>query len=126
MQILLLPTAIDYITDKYFEGLVKWLKGAQVPMQSGLLPDTDENGEYCLKVKHPVRLTKPPYGIVQTRIKAKYFRKAKLVKSGEYYVAKLDLYEKPRGGGFCSVRQRSCRFNSVISRNRYGCARQSR
>lgn len=96
-RFLLLPTAIDYITDKYFEGLVKWLKGAQVPMQSGLLPDTDENGEYCLKVKTSCSINKTSvWYCTNADKKAKYFRKAKLVKSGEYYVAKLDLYEKNR------------------------------
>ncbi len=92
---LILPNALDYFSDRYFESLVKWLKGAQVPVVSQLNSFTDSNGDYCLKVQTSSSINKTSvYYCTNPRNRARYWRKAKLVKDGSYYVAKPDLYEK--------------------------------
>lgn len=94
-RFLTIPTSIDYITDKYFGGLVRWLKGAQVPVQQPLTSVVDENGDYCIMVQTSgsINRTSVWYCCNPTG-RAKYWRIAKLVRDGEYYVAKLDLYDK--------------------------------
>ena len=92
---LVLPNSYNYITDKYFEGLVKWLKGARVPSPLPLIPATDANGDYCLKVKTSSSIAKTSvWYCANADCKAKYWRTARLSREGDYYVAKLDLYDK--------------------------------
>ena len=94
-RFLTIPTAIDYLTDKYFDGLVRWLKGAQVPVQQPLTAITDENGDYCIRVQTSGSINKTSvWYCCNPRGRAKYWRIAKLVRDGEYYVAKLDLFDK--------------------------------
>lgn len=92
---LILPNALDYFSDRYFESLVKWLKGAQVPVVSQLTSGTDAHGDYCLRVQTSSSINKTSVWYCSNpRNRAMYWRQAKLVKDGEFYVAKLDLYEK--------------------------------
>ena len=92
---LILPNARDYITDKYFDGLVKWLKGAQVPTQLPLIAATDEKGDYCLKVKTSSSIAKTSvWYCANAGQRAKYWKCAKLVRDGDSYVAKLELHDK--------------------------------
>lgn len=92
---LILPNALDYFSDKYFESLVKWLKGAQVPVISQLSAFADANGDYCLKVQTSSSINKTSIWYCSNpRNRVMYWRQAKLVKDGAFYVAKLDLYEK--------------------------------
>lgn len=92
---LVLPNSYNYITDKYFEGLVKWLKGAQVPAPLPLIPATDAAGEYCLKVKTSSSIAKTSvWYCANADNTAKYWKTARLSREGDYYVAKLDLYDK--------------------------------
>jgi len=94
-RFLTLPNAIDYISDKYFDGLVRWLKGAQVPAQHTLMSETDANGDYYIKVKTSGSISKSSIWYCSNpKGRAKYWRNAKLTRDGEYYVAKLDLYDK--------------------------------
>ena len=50
-RFLTLPNAFDYVTDKYFDSVVRWIKGAQVPIPQSLTATTDSNGEYCIRVQ---------------------------------------------------------------------------
>ena len=94
-RFLTLPNAIDYISDKYFDGLVRWLKGAQVPLQQPLTASIDENGDYCIRVQTSGSINKTSlWYCCNPRGRAKYWRNAKLTRDGEYYVAKLDLFDK--------------------------------
>lgn len=94
-RFLTIPYAIDYLTDKYFDGLVKWLKGAQVPSSQLLSSTTDANGEYCIRVQTSGSINKTSICYCcNPKGRARYWRNAKLVREGEYYVAKLDLYDK--------------------------------
>lgn len=94
-RFLTIPYAIDYLTDKYFDGLVKWLKGAQVPLQQSLSATTDANGEYCIRVQTSGSINKTSICYCcNPKGRAKYWRNARLVREGEYYVAKIDLFDK--------------------------------
>lgn len=92
---LILPNSLDYFSDRYFESLVKWLKGAQVPVASQLSSHIDANGDYCLKVQTSSSINKTSVWYCSNpRNRAMYWRQAKLVKDGAFYIAKLDLYER--------------------------------
>ncbi|MDE7454977.1 MAG: hypothetical protein K2M64_04030 [Clostridia bacterium] len=94
-RFLILPNAIDYLTDKYFDGLVRWFKGAQVPLQQTLFSATDANGEYGIKVQTSGSINKTSVWYCSNpKGKAKYWCSAKLVRDGSYYLAKPDLFEK--------------------------------
>lgn len=94
-RFLTLPNAVDYITDKYFDGLVRWLKGAQAPMQQALTSATDSNGDYVVRMQTSSSINKTSlWYCSNAQRRAKYWHSAKLTREGEYYVAKLDLFEK--------------------------------
>lgn len=94
-RFLTLPNAIDYISDKYFDGLVRWLKGAQVPISQPLTSFTDANGEYCLRVQTSSSINKTSVWYCTNPVgRAKYWRCAKLTREGEFYVARPELYRK--------------------------------
>lgn len=94
-RFLTLPTAIDYITDKYFDSLVRWLKGAQVPVPQPLSSTKDANGEYCIKVQTSSSINKTSVWYCSNpKGRARYWRSARLSREGDYYVAKLDLYDR--------------------------------
>lgn len=94
-RFLTLPNAIDYVTDKYFDGLVRWLKGAQTTVTQPLTSVVDENGEYFVRIHTSSSITKTSlWYCANPRGRAKYWRCAKLTRDGEYYLAKLDLYER--------------------------------
>lgn len=94
-RFLTLPNAIDYLTDKYFEGLVRWLKGAQTTITQPLSSVTDANGEYFVRIHTSGSINKTSlWYCANPNGRAKYWRCAKLSRDGEYYLAKLDLYEK--------------------------------
>ncbi|MCM1194355.1 MAG: hypothetical protein NC099_01075 [Corallococcus sp.] len=94
-RFLLLPNTFDYISDKYFDGLVRWIKGAQVPAQKALTASLDENGEYYIKVQTSSSINKVSvWYCTNVKKRAKFWRQAKVYRDGEYYAAKLDLYDK--------------------------------
>lgn len=93
-RFLILPNAIDYLSDKYFDGLVRWLKGAQVPVPQTLTAFTDANGEYCIKVQTSSSINKTSVWYCSNPVgRAKYWRSAKLTREGSYYVARPELYD---------------------------------
>lgn len=94
-RFLTLPTAVDYLTDKYFDSLVRWLKGAKVPVQQPLTAATDANGEYCIRVQTSGSINKTSVWYCSNpKGRARYWRSARLSREGEFYIAKLDLYDR--------------------------------
>ncbi len=94
-RFLTLPNALDYVTDKYFDSIVRWIKGAQVPLPQTLTATTDANGEYCIKVQTSSSINKTSVWYCSNpNGRAKYWRSAKLSREGSYYIAKLDLYDR--------------------------------
>lgn len=94
-RFLTLPNALDYITDKYFDSLVRWLKGAQAPLPQQLTSSVDANGDYCIKVQTSSSINKTSvWYCSNAKGRARYWRSARLSRDGDYYVAKLDLYDK--------------------------------
>lgn len=94
-RFLTLPNAVDYITDKYFDGLVRWLKGTQTINQQALTATTDANGDYCIRVQTSSSIGKTSvWYCSNSKERAKYWQSAKLTREGSYYLAKLDLYDK--------------------------------
>lgn len=94
-RFLTLPNAIDYVTDKYFESVVRWIKGAQVPLPQTLTAGVDANGEYCIRVHTSSSINKTSvWYCSNAKGRAKYWRSAKLTREGAYYLAKLDLYDR--------------------------------
>lgn len=93
-RFLTLPNAVDYVTDKYFDSVVRWLKGAQVPSPQVLTSAVDANGEYCLKVQTSSSINKTSVWYCSNAVgRAKYWRSAKLSRDGDCYLAKLDLFD---------------------------------
>lgn len=94
-RFLTIPNALDYVSDKYFDSLVRWLKGAQVPSPQALASATDANGEYCIRVQTSSSINKTSvWYCSNAKGRARYWRSARLSREGEYYIAKLDLYDK--------------------------------
>lgn len=94
-RFLTLPNAIDYVTDKYFDSVVRWIKGAQVPNPQTLTATTDANGEYCIRVQTSSSINKTSvWYCSNAKGRAKYWRSARLIRDGACYLAKLDLYDR--------------------------------
>ena len=94
-RFLTLPNALDYVSDKYFDSLVRWLKGAQVPSPQALYSSVDANGEYCIRVQTSSSINKTSvWYCSNAKGRARYWRSARLSRDGDYYTAKLDLYDK--------------------------------
>lgn len=94
-RFLTLPNALDYVSDKYFDSVVRWIKGAQVPNPQSLTATTDSNGEYCIRVQTSSSINKTSVWYCSNpKGRAKYWRQARLSREGESYLAKLDLYDK--------------------------------
>lgn len=94
-RFLTLPNALDYVSDKYFDSVVRWLKGAQVPSPQTLTATTDANGEYCIRVQTSSSINKTSvWYCSNAKGRAKYWRSARLIRDGSCYHAKLDLYDK--------------------------------
>ena len=94
-RFLTIPTAIDYVSDKYFESVARWIKGAQVPLPQTLTATTDANGEYCIRVQTSSSINKTSvWYCSNAKGKARYWRSARLVREGASYLAKLDLYDR--------------------------------
>ena len=94
-RFLTIPNALDYVSDKYFDSVVRWLKGAQVPIPQSLTATTDANGEYCIRVSTSSSINKTTvWYCSNAKGRAKYWRSARLSRDGECYLAKLDLYDK--------------------------------
>lgn len=94
-RFLTLPNALDYVSDKYFDSVVRWIKGAQVPTPQTLTATTDANGEYCIRVQTSSSINKTSVWYCSNpKGRAKYWRSARLVRDGACYLAKMDLYDK--------------------------------
>lgn len=94
-RFLTLPNAIDYVSDKYFDSIVRWLKGANVPLPQTLTATTDANGEYCIRVQTSSSINKTSVWYCSNpKGRAKYWRSARLIRDGACYLAKLDLYDR--------------------------------
>lgn len=94
-RFLTLPNAVDFLSDKYFDCLVRWIKGAQVPMPQTLTATTDSNGEYCIRVQTSSSINKTSvWYCSNSKGNAKYWRSARLTREGANYLAKLDLYDR--------------------------------
>lgn len=93
-RFLTIPNALDYVSDKYFDSIVRWIKGAQVPSPQTLTSTIDANGEYCIKVQTSSSINKTSVWYCSNpKGRARYWRSARLVREGSYYCAKLDLYD---------------------------------
>ena len=94
-RFLTIPNALDYVSDKYFDSLVRWIKGAQVPTPQTLTATADANGEYCIRVHTSSSINKTTvWYCSNAKRRAKYWRSARLSRDGAYYLAKLDLYDR--------------------------------
>lgn len=94
-MLLILPTCMDYLTKKYSDGVIRWLKNGGAMNKTEIKSFFDEHGDYCLKVvtQYPLNNTSVWY-CTNAEGHSKHWAKANLVQGDGCYCAKIDLYEK--------------------------------
>lgn len=93
--LLILPTCMDYLTKKYSDGVIRWIKEGGTAPKAEIKSFFDDSGDYCLKVdtNYPLNKTSVWY-CTNADGHSKHWAKANLVEKDGYYYAKVNLYEK--------------------------------
>ena len=94
-RLLVLPTTLDYLPQKYFDCVVAWLNGETVEEDFELTSFVDDNGDYRVKLvtAHDLDKTSVWYCVAPSRA-ARYWARAKLTPCDGGCTAKLNTYEK--------------------------------
>lgn len=103
-RLLILPTTLDYLPQKYIDSVVDWLKGETVEEDFDLT-SFEENGSYGLKLatKSSVENTSVWY-CVNPSHPARYWTKADLTPCDDGFTAAIDVYEKDcEVAAFCLI-----------------------
>lgn len=93
-RMLLLPLAMDYLSDEYAQSLVKWCKGTTVEENVEVVPYADSNGDNFVKVVTTLPHSKIDLWYSRTVGKCRNWVKAPLKKAEDGFVAELDVYQQ--------------------------------
>ena len=94
-MLLILPTCMDYLTKKYCDGIIDWIKNGGTMPNTEIKSFFDESGDYCLKVTTPYPLNKTSvWYCTNADGHSKHWTKANLVEKDGCFYAKVNLFEK--------------------------------
>lgn len=93
-RLLILPTTLDYLPQKYIDSVVAWLNGATVAEDFDLTSFVDDNGDYNVKLVTDSDMSSTSvWYCVNPAHPARYWDKAKLVPCEGGFTAKLNVYK---------------------------------
>ncbi len=94
-RLLILPDTLDYLSERYLDGIINWLNGVVPTDEFDLSSFVDEEGNYCVKVKGSIDLDSTSvWYCVSPSSRARHWAKAQGTKTDDGLVAKLSVYSK--------------------------------